>query len=296
MKPTGKASALPEVACSDILSERVAEAGRMLHHKVMGTGIPVVILHGVTLDLRFMIDTCEAAFRGAGPWQRLYVDMPGHGESPGRSDIRTHDDLLHAVLGFIDVRLPEGRFALLGFSRGSYIARGIVHLRSERVLGAALVVPGGNPSSDPARLPPVQVIEPDPAIAPHLEEHELWPHENLSAIQSWSIVEKRRQIIAPGRAGFDAAQEARVKQAFDFSFAAEEAETTFDGPSLIVAGRQDSISGYLDAMDLAQRYTRSTLAVLDTAGHALCWERPELYHALLRDWLDRVAQQCRDAA
>jgi len=36
------------------------------------------------------------------------------------------------------------------------------------------------------------------------------------------------------------------------------------------------------------RFSRATLAVLDTAGHALAWERPEVFHALMRDWLDRL--------
>jgi pimeloyl-ACP methyl ester carboxylesterase len=76
--------------------------------------------------------------------------------------------------------------------------------------------------------------------------------------------------------------------AFEFSFAEEEQASFFDAPSLIVAGRQDSISGYLDAVDLMHQFRRATLAVLDTAGHALAWERPEVFHALVRDWLDRL--------
>lgn len=76
--------------------------------------------------------------------------------------------------------------------------------------------------------------------------------------------------------------------AFDFSFAKEEEAATVDVPSLIIVGRQDSISGYLDGVDLMHRFSRATLAVLDTAGHTLAWERPEVFHALVRDWLDRL--------
>ena len=63
----------------------------------------------------------------------------------------------------------------------------------------------------------------------------------------------------------------------------------FDGPSLIVAGRQDSMSGYLDAVDLLPQFTRATLAVLDSAGHGLAWERPDLFNALFQDWLARLS-------
>jgi pimeloyl-ACP methyl ester carboxylesterase len=49
----------------------------MLHHRIIGTGTPVVMLHGVTLDLCYMMDVMEPGFRGIGDWKRIYVDMPG---------------------------------------------------------------------------------------------------------------------------------------------------------------------------------------------------------------------------
>lgn len=260
----------------------------MLHHRIIGTGTPLLLLHGVTLDHRYMVDVMEPAFRGPGAWKRIYVDMPGHGQSPARDDIQSQDDLLRAVLDFIDAKLPTGPFAIAGLSRGSYIARGLVHRLPERISGVALIAPGGNPSADPGRLPEPQIIEEDPSIRPELLEAEIWAHENMSVIQRWDIVEKRRQISAPARAMFDADQDARIMNAFEFSFAKEEENTPVTVPSLIVAGRQDSISGYLDAINLMQRFPRATLAVLDTAGHALAWERPEVFHALVRDWLARL--------
>lgn len=261
----------------------------MLHHRIVGNGRPVVILHGVALDHRYMMDVMEPGFRATGAWKRIYVDMPGHGQSPARDSIRTQDDLLKAVIEFVDEALPNEPFSIVGLSRGSYIARGIVHLFPQRVIGAALVVPGGNPSSDPRRLPPTQVLEEDASIRPELSEGEIWAYENMSVVQRWDIIEKQRSIIAPARASFDAEQDARVMEAFDYSFAEKEETSVFDGPSLIVAGRQDSISGYLDAMDLMHRFPRATLAVLDTAGHGLAWERPEVFHGLVRDWLDRLS-------
>lgn len=260
----------------------------MLHHRIIGTGKPIVVLHGVSLDHRYMMDVMEPGFRESGAWKRVYVDMPGHGKSPARSDIRSQDDVLNAVMEFVDNVLPTEPFGVVGLSRGSYIARGIVHLIPHRVSGVALILPGGNPSSDPLRLPAAQILEPDETIRPDLSDDEVWAHENMSVIQRWDIVEKRRRLIAPARALFDAEQDARVMEAFDFSFSGLEEASVFDGPSLIVAGRQDSTSGYLDAVDLMHRFPRATLAVLDTAGHALAWERPEVLNALVRDWLNRL--------
>lgn len=260
----------------------------MLHHRIIGTGSPIVLLHGATLDHRYMMDVMEPAFRGSDAWKRIYVDLPGHGKSPARDDIQSQDDVLRAVLDFFNAHLPNEPFAIVGLSRGSYIARGLIHTVPERISGAALIVPGGNPSSDPSRLPHQQIMVEDASILPELSEAEIWAHENMSVVQRWDIVEKRRQIAAPARALFDAEQDARIMSAFDFSFAEEEETRPVTVPSLIVVGRQDSTSGYLDGVDLMHKFTRSTLAVLDTAGHALAWERPEVFHALVRDWLDRM--------
>ena len=102
-------------------------------------------------------------------------------------------------------------------------------------------------------------------------------------------MDKRRQILKPAIQLHNKEQEARVKERFNFSFADEEEDAVFEKPSLLVAGRQDWMSGYLDSVDLMHRYTRATLAVLDSAGHGLAFERPEVFTALIADWLQRVA-------
>jgi pimeloyl-ACP methyl ester carboxylesterase len=64
----------------------------------------------------------------------------------------------------------------------------------------------------------------------------------------------------------------------------------YDGPTLVVAGRQDSTVGYAAAADLLDYYPRATLAVLDGTGHALPHEQPDLLASLIDDWLIRVAR------
>ncbi|MGB5556861.1 MAG: alpha/beta hydrolase [Paracoccaceae bacterium] len=246
------------------------------------------MLHGVTLDHRHMVEILEPAFEGLEGWKRIYVDLPGHGKSPGQDSIRCQNDILAAVEAFIAENLGESPFALVGLSRGSYIARGIMHRQTERVTGAALVVPGGNPSSTNPR-PKHEVLEPDPTIRSELPEDEIWAFDNFSVVQRRDIVEKRRNILKPAMQLHDQAQEARVKEAFEFSFADKEEKTTFGKPSLIVAGRQDAMSGYFDSIDLLHRFPRATLAVLDAAGHGLTFERPDVFTALVRDWLQRLA-------
>jgi len=235
-----------------------------------------------------MMEALEPVFQQTQGWKRIYVDMPGHGKSPPRVEIQTQDDLLAAMMDFAAQILADQRFGVVGLSRGSYIARGIVHLLPEQVAGVALITPGGSPTADPARLPAHQIIEPDPSIRPELSEEDIWRFENFSVVQRRDIVEMGRRVIAPARKLWDEAQDARVVEAFDFSFDKRGETSVFEGPSLIVAGRQDSISGYLDAIDLLVQFPRASLAVLDTAGHGLAFERPHLFNSLVWDWLERL--------
>lgn len=265
----------------------------MLHYKILGEGRPVVMLHGVTLDHRHMVEILEPAFEQLEGWQRIYLDLPGHGKSPPQEKIDSQDGILNAVEEFIADQLGDKPFALIGLSRGSYISRGIIHRQTDRVRGAALIVPGGNPGS-PNPLPKHEILEPDPTIRSELPEDEIWTFENFAVVQSRDIMEKRRKILKPAMQLHDKAQEARVKERFTFSFAEAEEATVFGKPSLLIAGRQDWMSGYLDSVDLMHRYPRATLAVLDAAGHGLAFERPELFTGLIQDWLHRLAVDWAD--
>ncbi len=260
----------------------------MLHHVKVGNGTPVLILHGSRLDHRHMMESLEPVFSERRDWQRIYVDLPGHGKSPARSDIQTQDDLLASVVDFAAAVLPGQRFAIVGESRGSYLARGFVHLRPELVTGVMLIAPGGSPTADPDRLPSHQVLQPDPTLRPSLHEREMGMFDTFMVVQNWEIIEKSRRSKIPAFELWDETQEARIAEAFDFAHDGRGETSKFEGPSLIIAGRQDSMSGYLDAVDLLPQFPRASLATLDSAGHGLAWERPELFNELLRDWLDRL--------
>lgn len=247
----------------------------MLHHIVIGEGRPVLILHGVTLDHRHMAETFEPIFQTVPGWQRIYLDMPGHGQSPGDDAIKSQEDLLRAVINFATATFPGQPFTLIGESRGSYIARGFAYLRPDPVDGLCLIVPGGSPTAPPERLPRHQTFVADPDPRAELDESELEMFE-LPAMQNREIAERWRRAVVPALGLHDEDQEARVWAAFDLPFDLSGPDAVFAKPCLIVAGRQDSWSGYLDAIDCLPVFPRASLAVLDAAGHNLVWERPEL--------------------
>jgi pimeloyl-ACP methyl ester carboxylesterase len=72
-------------------------------------------------------------------------------------------------------------------------------------------------------------------------------------------------------------------------------ETPFPAPTLIVAGRQDSATGYRDAWEILENFPRGTFVVLDRAGHMLAIEQEDLLHPLVGEWLDRVEEYAGSA-
>ena len=263
----------------------------MLNHVTKGEGTPLVILHGARLDHRHMMDSLEPAFQGLEGWKRIYVDLPGHGLSQTQAVINTQDDLLDALITFLDDLLGDEPYGVIGESRGSYLAQGLAHKRRERILGVALIVPGGTPGSDPSLLPKHEVLRPDPSLRDDLPDNQVYRFENLMVIQNQSLLDLAANHKIPAMKLFDTEQETRISQSFHFAHDLSGEVQKHDGPAVIVVGRQDAMSGYKDGIDLLDAFPRASLAVLDTAGHAVAWERPEIFKALIVDWLERLAYE-----
>lgn len=255
-----------------------------------GSGSPILVLHGGKLDHRHMVDAVEPSFAGLDGWRRVYMDLPGCGLSSGFEDVRSQDDVASCVLDFARSIAESDRIAVIGESRGSYIAQGLAYSDPELVAGLCLIVPGGFPTDPPPPTPDVRPIIARPDLLEGQPSSVTGRAERL-VIQNAEIIEKIRQTKVPAAALHDADLEARVTDKFLFTYHDKMLASRFDKPSLILSGRQDSISGYADTMGMLECYPQATYGLLDTAGHSLSWERPTLFTAMLRDWLARLGPE-----
>ena len=55
--------------------------GIQVHYEVRGEGKPVIMLHGCGCDYRLMSGCMEPVFQGHQGYQRIYIDLPGMGET-----------------------------------------------------------------------------------------------------------------------------------------------------------------------------------------------------------------------
>ncbi|WP_459717169.1 alpha/beta fold hydrolase [Actinophytocola sp. KF-1] len=256
-----------------------------LHHVDIGTGTPVLALHGWTPDHRLMLGSMEPVFARRPGYRRLYPDLPGMGKSPAPPSIASSDDVLAAVRAFVSDTIGTTPFVLVGESYGGYLARGLARALGEQVLGLALICPIGAAVEHATRtVPPRQVLRREPGLRENAE------FSSIAVVETAETLRRFEEEIEPGLAAADEEAMARVRQRWLLTDEPEGGEK-FGRPALIVTGRQDDVVGYEDQWALLPHYPRATFAVLDVAGHNLQFEQPALFDALVSEWLDRVAYE-----
>ena len=236
-----------------------------MYYESFGAGRPIVFLPGWGGDNGEGRDIHEPVFEGRPGWRRIYVDPPGTGRSPADPSITDQDGMLASILGLVDSVVGVERFALAGTSAGGLQARGIIKRDPSRVLGLLLRVPGIVVDRTRRTLPTDDYLVRTPE----------WADKDL---RYYDAVDSIADLDFLGRIQADVST---------YSLR-EDPAARFEGPTLIVTGRQDTIAGYADAWSILDDYPRATYAVLDQQDHGLPVRRLAAYQALVDDWLDRI--------
>lgn len=258
-------------------------------YQVIGEGQPVLMLHGRPTDHRAMVGAFEPIFSQRDGWKRIYLDLPGMGESTGGSWIRGNDDVLDVLVQFMDDLFPQERFVVAGFSYGGYLARGLLYEKQAQIDGMMLLVPAvpGDPAA--RTLPEHRIIVSNPEGLTQFPPPVADFLSTILVVQEEDVLARQWEVLA----GIELANDemmGRISQNYGFSFDVDALPAPYEKPVLILSGKQDSVTGYADAAGLLPLYPRATYAVLDRAGHGLHMEQPELFNHFVAEWLDRVEE------
>ena len=234
------------------------------------TGVPVVMLHGVTDSWR--------SFEPVLPHlpddiRAIAVTQRGHGDAPKPDSGYLIEDLAGDVLDLMD-ELEIERAILVGHSMGSWVARQIAIDHPERVLG--LVLAGAFQASlvgDPEVAATMKGLAdvPDPV-----------PDEVARAFQLSTLASP----IAPELLDTFVAESLKLPpQAWRELFLGFAELDQPDGaeelrmPALLVWGDRDAFipRGVQDT--LLETLPEARLEVYEGAGHALHWEQPDRFAA-----------------
>ena len=263
------------------------------HYELFGEGRPIIMLHGWSIDHHHMVSAMEPLFRQRDGWKRIYLDLPGHGRTPGKDWVTNQDKILDVVLDFIDNVIPGQRFAVAGTSAGAYLARGIVHQRSASIDGLLLIAPLIVADDAKRHLPSHVTLVADSTLVSELEPEDAEGLFQFAVVQNQKVVDYVRTNFTSANETGDQAFQAKIREHpenYAFSFAVDALPKPCPAPTLIVTGRQDSLAGYRDAWEILENYPRGTFVVLDRSGHFLEIEQEDLFHALVGEWLGRVAE------
>ncbi len=261
-----------------------------LFYESYGTGIPIILLHGFGCDHRLMKGCMEPIFAQQSGWQRIYIDLPGMGQTPSSESIQSTDDMLDIVVDFIDAVIPGQQFLLVGESYGGYLSRGVIYRKFEQVAGIALICPGIIMERSQRDLPPRTVLAENLELLATLDSADREEFASVAVVQDQYSWEQFCNDILSGVRVADEAFLQKVSLHYSYSFDVDKLLQPFIKPVVLLVGRQDHIAGYRDAWSILENYPRGTFAVLDRAGHNLQIEQPQIFNILLDEWLDRVRE------
>jgi pimeloyl-ACP methyl ester carboxylesterase len=270
-----------------------------LYYEIIDSGKPVFMIHGWGPDHRLMKGCMEPVFQSlTQPWKRIYFDLPGMGRTKGKPWITGSDQMLEVMLAFLDGIIPGERFVLAGESYGGYLARGLLKNRQAMIDGLLLICPLVAPyvvtpeGIDKGDVPPLRILEQDPALLQSLSEADRKQFESINVLQNARVWARFREEVLPGLQMMDADfLENNLGKNVPFGFAADRLGQPFEKPVLMLMGRQDCSVGYRDIWRIIENFPRASFVILDKAGHNLQIEQDVLFGELVKEWLGRVSAE-----
>lgn len=249
------------------MKEAFVEAdGRRLYYVESGEGPVVLYVHGNTGSSRWF----ERVMDLPG-YRTVALDMPNFGRSSplaGEPDIDRYAD---AVLAFVE-KLALARPILVGHSLGGAVAISIAARHPGLLRGLALVdsaAPSGlltpethYPLLERMRLDRALLAKALGAVTPALADKAF-----LDA-----LVDDALLMAAPAWSG-----NARALQHFSYVGRCG----AYGGPVLVIWGRRDSIVTEAMARETAAAFSGARLEIVETVGHSVVAEDPELFKRLL---------------
>lgn len=174
-----------------------------LHYEIDGQGTPILFIHGMELNIdswRVLTEPilAETAF------QRIYVDLPGMGDSEFDLSVASSDAIFDILVTFVKTVIGEQPFYVAGHSYGGYLACALADAFGEQVLGQFLSAPVVTATHAARILPAHQAVElPD---LPNEVRAEKWFDDFAittyrHGFAQWQLF---AQAIIPGVEKFDA--------------------------------------------------------------------------------------------
>ena len=250
-----------------------------LFYEDVGTGLPVVLLHGFPLNSQIWRKQQQAL---SDRYRVITPDLRGHGASPCPEGIYEMADLAGDVLVLLD-HLKIERAVILGHSMGGYVTLAAWKLAPARFLGLGMVASQAAADTDEGKQGRFKTAE---KVAEHGSQilADSMPSKLFSAALPATdpAFEQTRQMILQTRpGGIIGTLKGMAARADSTSILSQ-----INVPALILAGADDQIIPRAKADVMAAAIPHATLAVIERAGHMPMLEQPDATTAAMRKFLE----------
>jgi pimeloyl-ACP methyl ester carboxylesterase len=259
--------------------------GQTIHYTSVGKGLPLIILHGLYLDTITMEHAIEDTSIKLDGFRRIYIDLPGMGQSPAHNLENSTDTMIRLLSEVIEVLIGELPFIIIGYSYGGYLAQGIAKLLNEQVIGEVLICPVVIPESNLRKKAPIINQEIDYTYFVTLSEE-----KQKSYLSEMVVINKRtcQRTEADFSRAIALANRSFLKALYDGQYLStiiENSHMIHRHKTLIFLGYQDNVVGYKDMLNRLNKYPKATVSLLTNASHSFFLEQPDQFENLLDAWL-----------
>jgi pimeloyl-ACP methyl ester carboxylesterase len=256
--------------------------GRRVNYVEMGSGPPVVLIHGLSGSWQNWLETIPHLARAHTV---IAVDLPGF----GRSELPEGDVSIPGYGRFLDAFLSEvgfDRTALVGSSMGGLIAAQTAAAFPDRVERLVLVsAPGlGRPQRIPEDVdlghPFIARLAPYARFAGHIGALRRLALARL--VTHPELIGKEIVMAGAGGMGKPGVQ-AALRSILSYDFRPHVRDIT--APTLLIWGAKDRVVPPHVADRYQQALPGARKVILPDTGHAPMLERPALFNKLLSEFL-----------
>ena len=250
-----------------------------VYYESHGEGLSVVILHRASAGYLEPIISEKEGFR------RIYIDPPGIGNSGSEDWIKTADDCFAIIDQVIQQILPEGPYAIGGFSYFGYMARAVAEAHPSRINGLLMMCPVTQPDRAKRSLPEHIRTYTDSVFYQSLlpAQQDLLSGLVIKNASSYRAITRYLDTtVTMDRNFWD-----RIKRN-QYGISHLSKPTGVDAPVMLFLGLQDEVVGYTDALPLIERYPSVSLVLADYASHSFPFEQYGLLRQNVQLWLERI--------
>lgn len=256
-----------------------------IHYKEFGSGKLIYFIHGNSLNLESMVEFYEPFFETNQTFKRIYLDIPGMGDSYLKPSINNSDDILEEIYSFILDHSNNKNFSLCGHSYGGYLCLGLATL-FPNISNLFLTCPVVKAKHRERILENHKVIVQEEVIPVDNKEYfEDYLDMNVQISNlSWS---KYQHSILPGlKKGTDSFWTNISEEDYMLSFENLLFDRIKDTHCTVLLGRYDQIVGYKDQLELVNDRKNFEVKLLSHSGHNLPIDEPDSLFLFFKNFIE----------